>query len=435
MKKMEGRAVLCLILAAALMIGLVVFIARLAVDGDQWASFYANQHVYYEGKLAVGSVYDRNGTVLLENDGQGPHYNSDSGIRRSTAHVVGDENMNVATAVNYAFKSQIIGYNFITGTNGFLFGDNRKLDLTIDAEISKTAYNALNGRDGFVGVYNWRTGEIICMVSNPGFDPTDPPASSEAESGTFINKVISGAATPGSTFKLVTTKAALENIPDIDNWTFTCTGSYVVDGEKVTCQRAHGSVDLDEALSDSCNCAFGALTLEIGADAMNQAVEDLGLTGSYDINGIKTTPGSFNFDTYNINLAWAGVGQFEDQVNPMSMMVYMGAIAGGGQAASPCLIMGTDADNVNLLEADTARRLQEMMRNNVLTNYGDSNFPGLELHAKSGTAEGARGERPDAWFCGYSGDYAFVVCVENGGYGSSVAGPIANTVLQAIVAQ
>ena len=63
MKKMEGRAVLCLILAAALMIGLVFFIVRLAADGDQWASFYANQHVYYEGKLAVGSVYDRNGVT------------------------------------------------------------------------------------------------------------------------------------------------------------------------------------------------------------------------------------------------------------------------------------------------------------------------------------------------------------------------------------
>ena len=65
--------------------------------------------------------------VLLQNDGEGPHYNDDSGIRRGTAHVVGDENMNVSTAVNYVFKSQIIGYNFITGTNGFLLGDNREL--------------------------------------------------------------------------------------------------------------------------------------------------------------------------------------------------------------------------------------------------------------------------------------------------------------------
>ena len=75
------------------------------------------------------------------------------------------------------------------------------------------------------------------------------------------------------------------------------------------------------------------------------------------------------------------------------------------------------------------------MRNNVTSNYGDSNYPGLELRAKSGTAEGAKGQPPDAWFCGHSGDYAFVVCVEKGGYGSAVAGPVANKVLQAIMAE
>ena len=154
MKKMEGRAILCLILAAALIAGLVFFIVRLVNNGDSWASFYANQHVYKNGVLAVGSVYDRNGEPLLENDGDGPHYNADRSIRRGTAHVVGDENLNVSTAVNYAFRSQIIGYNFITGTNGFLFADNRQINLTIDADVSAAAFEALGGRNGFVGVYN-----------------------------------------------------------------------------------------------------------------------------------------------------------------------------------------------------------------------------------------------------------------------------------------
>ena len=83
------------------------------------------------------------------------------------------------------------------------------------------------------------------------------------------------------------------------------------------------------------NCAYASLTLELGSEAMNEIVDQLGLTSSYDINGIESVPGSFNFDTYNINLGWAGVGQFEDQVNPLSLMVYMGAIAGGGTASSP----------------------------------------------------------------------------------------------------
>lgn len=433
MKKLEGRALMCIALAAVLIIGLCVFIAKLAIHGDDWASFYANAHVYSQGRLAVGTVYDRNGTILLENDENGPHYNDDEGIRRGTFHVVGDKNMNISTAVNYAFRSDIIGYNFITGTNGSIFLDNRTLNLTIDGDVSKTAYEALNGRNGLVGVYNWRTGEIICMTSNPSLDPEADNQSVEAESGTYINKVLSSADTPGSIFKLVTTKAALENIQGIDDWSFRCTGSYTIDGEKITCSSAHGTVNIYSALSNSCNCAYASLAVELGSDIMNQTVEQLGLTSSYDINGIKSKAGSFNFDTYDYNLGWAGVGQFEDQVNPLSMMVYMGAIAGGGTAAEPYLLEGTGSEQVELLSSDTAAQLKEMMRNNVISNYGDGNYPGLELHAKSGTAEGAKGTVPDAWFCGFSGDYAFIVCVENGGYGSSVAGPVANKVLQSLI--
>lgn len=433
MKKLEGRALMCIALAAVLIIGLGVFIAKLVINGDDWASFYANAHVYSQGRLAVGTVYDRNGTILLENDENGPHYNDDEGIRRGTFHVVGDKDMNISTAVNYAFRSDIIGYNLITGTNGSIFLDNRTLNLTIDGDVSKTAYEALNGRNGLVGVYNWRTGEIICMTSNPSLDPEADNQSVEAESGTYINKVLSSADTPGSIFKLVTTKAALENIQGIDDWSFRCTGSYTIDGEKITCSSAHGTVNIYSALSNSCNCAYASLAVELGSDIMNQTVEQLGLTSSYDINGIKSKAGSFNFDTYDYNLGWAGVGQFEDQVNPLSMMVYMGAIAGGGTAAEPYLLEGTGSDQVELLSSDTAAQLKEMMRNNVISNYGDGNYPGLELHAKSGTAEGAKGTVPDAWFCGFSGDYAFIVCIENGGYGSSVAGPVANKVLQTLI--
>ena len=244
--------------------------------------------------------------------------------------------------------------------------------------------------------------------------------------------MISATATPGSTFKLVTTAAALENIPDINEWSFKCTGSYEIEGEKVTCETPHGTVDIYGALSNSCNCAYSSLAVEMGGEVMQQTADKLGLMSSYDINGIKSVPGSFNFDTYNINLGWAGIGQFEDQVNPLSMMVYIGAIAGGGEAAEPCILQGSSSGKIRLLEADTAQQIGNMMRNNVVTNYGDQNYPGLELHAKSGTAEGAPGRASDAWFCGYSGDLAFVVCVERGGYGAATAGPVASKVLQAL---
>lgn len=431
MKKMEGRAIICLLLALLLILGMGLFTYRLARDGNQWASFYANNHVYHEGQLAVGSVYDRNGLLLLENTEEGPKYNEDWGVRNATLHVVGDPGQNIATAATYVFRSDILGYNLLTGTHGSIFGKGRELKLTIDAQVSKVAYEALGGRNGLVGVYNWRTGEILCMVSSPGYDPAYE-LSENPEPGTFINKVVSSASTPGSIFKLVTAAAALEEIKDIHDWNFECIGSHTIGGEEITCTAVHGYQNLESALANSCNCAFAELTVQMGTDVMEDIVKKLGLTKSYDINGIETEPGSFTFDTYDINLGWAGIGQFEDQVNPLSMMVYMGAIAGGGEAASPHILMEEPSGTVDLLHGGIAMQLDEMMRNNVIVTYGDGNYPGLELRAKSGTAETGNGNAPNAWFCGYSGDYAFIVCVENGGYGSAVAGPVANSVLQAL---
>ena len=419
-------------MAAVLVIGLVVFVFRLETNGSKWASFYANKHIYNDGQLAVGAVYDRDGTLLLKNTKGGSQYNDDQEIRKATLHVVGDKGFNIVTAANNAFRGKMVGYNFVTGTNPILTGSSRRVNLTIDADANVEAYRALAGRKGFVGVYNWRTGEIICLVSTPTLDPDLQIDSTSVQSGTYINKVLSATFTPGSTFKLVTTAAAIENIEDLDKWTFKCSGSHIIDGEKITCPKVHGTMDIYGALSNSCNCAYASLAVELGGDVMAEYTEKLGLTSAYDVNGIKTATGSFNFDTYNINLGWAGIGQFEDEVNPLSMMVYMGAIAGGGKAAEPHLIKGSHSGSVSLLSQDTAAKIRDMMRNNVKSNYGDSNYPGLELHAKSGTAEVGRGKAPHSWFCGFSGDYAFVVCVENGGYGAYVAGPVANRVLQQI---
>ena len=110
------------------------------------------------------------------------------------------------------------------------------------------------------------------MTSNPTLDP-EVGAGENAESGTYINKVLSAADTPGSIFKLVTTKAALENIAGIDDWSFTCTGSHVIDGEKITCTAAHGRQNIYGALSNSCNCAYASLAVELGSDVMEKTVE------------------------------------------------------------------------------------------------------------------------------------------------------------------
>ena len=455
MKKMERRALLCLALVVALAAGLIFFVAKLEINGAEWAAFYGNRHIYENGKLTVGSVYDRNGKLLLKNTEDGMKYNSDEMIRRATLHAAGDPGSNIASGANVAFRSKMIGYDFVTGTGGILHGlgsgssRGSKLSLTIDAKVSRSAYEALAGRNGLVGVYNYKTGEIICMVSTPSLDPGEKGERviENPLSGTYMNKLISSTMPPGSIFKLVTTAAAIENIDDLDTWSYKCTGSLEIGGDRITCPRIHGTMDIYGALANSCNCAYATLAMQLGGDTLAEYTKLLGLENEYDIDGIKSAKGSFSFDSADVNIAWAGIGQFEDQLNPLSMMVYMGAIADSGSAALPVLLrdesilekgaelIGKEPDtaaggSVKLLKAKTAAKLSDMMRNNVKVTYGDSNFPDLELHAKSGTAEVGGGKAPHSWFCGFSGNYAFIVCVENGGYGSSVAGPIANKVLQ-----
>ncbi|MBQ4625232.1 MAG: hypothetical protein IJB51_11895, partial [Clostridia bacterium] len=95
------------------------------------------------------------------------------------------------------------------------------------------------------------------------------------------------------------------------------------------------------------------------------------------------------------------------------------------------------AESKKLLSADTAERLTAMMRNNVEEVYGADRFPGLDICAKSGTAEVGGGKEPHALFAGFlrneDAPMAFIVIVENGGRGSTVAGNVASTVLQAAV--
>ena len=225
MKKLERRAVLCLLLAFALMAGIVYYIYELTTEGATWVASPVNQHLYTNGYISTGSIYDRNGDLLLQNQSDGgKKFNSDYEIRRATVHTVGDKTGNILTAANVAFAGKLVGYDMLNGT--FTTGDTeRKLYLTIDDEICRAAYEALDGRDGTVGVYNYRTGDIVCMVSSPNYDPTDPPKLSEDDtSGTYINKFISSTVVPGSTFKLVTSAAAIENI-DYDDFYYDCDGS------------------------------------------------------------------------------------------------------------------------------------------------------------------------------------------------------------------
>jgi peptidoglycan glycosyltransferase len=451
MKSTRARSVVLYVLSLLFICGLGLLVWQFAANGAAWAVSPFNKHV--SGMENAGKLLDRNGQVLAATEDGRRRYHTNVDVRRALLHTVGDQSGNLSTGMQDQCLPQLMGYNFITGTGlNRLFGGN-DVTLTVDADLCKTAYQALGGRHGAAAVYNYHTGEILCMVSTPSYDPENPPDPAEVAAdqsgqyeGLYLNRVLSSSFTPGSTFKIVTSAAAIENIPDLYTRTFTCTGSMTVGGEKITCLSQHGNLSFEDGMAKSCNIVFAQLAMELGKEKMTKTAEQLGFGESFDIDGIPTAKSNYNVeDAGEAALGWSGIGQHTDLVNPMHMLVLMGAVANGGAPVEPYLVQsvsssfglpshtGTAHTGGRLLAAATAEKLRSLMRYTVQNNYGDDRFPGLSVCAKTGTAEVGEGKQPHGWMVGFAEDadcpLAFVVVVENGGYGIQCAAPIAQQLM------
>ena len=431
MKKIQRRAYSALLVALCLLFGMGVYVWRFAHNSRDWAGFSANQAVYENGRVVTGTVTDRSGIVLAAVEDGKRVFSDDAAIRTACVHAVGDREGNIGTGALRLFTEQLSGYSPVTG----LTPEGGTVVLSIDADLSVTALEALDGRRGAAAVMDYTTGELLCLVSSPAFDPDLGIDETDSRyEGAYLNRCISAAYTPGSVFKLLTLTAALENIPDLYERRFECAGSLLVDGNSVNCTGVHGSQTIEAALANSCNCAFAQLALELGGETLARYASALGLTGQLTLNGVVTTPGRFDaFPDGSADLAWSGVGQATDLVCPLAMLRLSAAIANGGTAAEPTMLQGETVESTPLLDPETAKALKGMMNYNVAAVYGEWNFPGLKLCAKSGTAEVGDGTS-HAWFTGFLDDaehpYAFVVLIENGGGGARNAGPAANAILQ-----
>ncbi len=460
MKMITKRGIFLWILVIAFIAGLVVLTVDFVKNGEDWVMQPYNSYVYSNGELiGAGKITDTNGRSLAEtNDGE-REYNDSLTTRKSTLHTVGDTKGFISTGVQNVYKSRLIGYNILSGIYGITQdGSGNDMQLTIDADICDIAYEALSDyKAGCVGVVNYKTGDIVCMVSTPSYDPEDEPSdldSSDEYEGAYMNRLLSGLYTPGSTFKLVTAICALENISDIESRTFTCTGEYDPgSGTPIECNATHGTITFEEALAESCNSAFAEIAVELGAEKLAQTAKELGLTSSVSVSGdIESSTGRFFLEDGDADdyIGWTGIGQGDTLVSPIAMLRLVAAIANDGQAVSLNLVesfatkagKALDLDftvkDTPLLSSDIASKMKSLMRNNVESQYGDYNYEGLNLCAKSGTAQiDDVDSHNTAWFVGFMDDddnpYAFVVLVEYGNSGSKTAGPIANKVLQALV--
>jgi len=437
MNKVKTRALSVLLLVGIVILGMGFYVVRYIIYGGEWAAAPFNATVYNRGVLTLGVITDRNGVVLADVAGGQRVFAENATVRRATLHAVGDKGGNIGTGALSIFAPELIGYNLITGSFSLSDG-GRQIALTIDSKLNEAALRALDGRRGVVMVSNYKTGEILCMVSSPTFDPGNPPADvSGAEfEGVYINRAIQSTYTPGSTFKLVTAAAAIEKIRNVYEREFVCTGSAEVGNGTLICPGEHGTLGIERGMRVSCNIVYGELAMILGADAMAEFTEKYSLSERTTVDGITTAKGNFDKAAADsVNLAWSGVGQYNNMVNPASMLRFVGAIANDGNAVELQFRKRSGVESVitsrtvSIMPRTTAQEL-----GHIIEIQNRESFPGLEIHAKSGTAQVGGSRDPHAWYVGYitnaNHPYAFVVIVENGGGGFAVASPIANRVLQ-----
>lgn len=430
MRKITNRAFSLLLIAALVMGGMLIYLVQYIDHGQEWALSFSRVN-----SGSSGLLQDRNGVMLASFGKSEELFSPDPAVRTANYHVTGDYWGRTGAGILSRYWSGMQDFSLLTGMTKT---ESSVLTLSIDSRLNQVIYDALSaqGEDtkGMMLLCNYKTGELLGMVSIPAVDPADEET--EPKDGAYINRCLSASFTPGSIFKLITAAAAYEQIPDIDQRSFYCEKEYDIAGVTITCTGTHYTQTFEQALSNSCNCAFAQIAVMLGQDTMVDYVTRYGFLDKQELNGISTVAGSFPTEFVgDPELAWASIGQSADLMCPYAMLRFLCAVANEGMLIEPSLIeSGAAPEGSRYMPADTANRLKQMMNFNVVDHYrGEENFPGLRLCAKTGTAELGDGAS-HAWFVGFLADdthpYAFVTLVERGGYGLTAAGSVTNEVLQ-----
>mgnify|MGYP002749520444 FL=1 len=356
-----------------------------------------------------------------------------------------------------------------------LTGEKRQgggVELTLRASMQEAAAAALGDRKGAVVALDAKTGAILALYSSPTFDPntlassdggkvSDAYAALEADPRKpMLNRAISERYAPGSTFKVLTAIALIENgiaNPDTRmdspvSTTLPGTNTEVSNIESSTC--GDGKPTLTEAFARSCNTTFVLASEKLTTQQLTDVTKRFGFGDEQEIP-LTVIPSVFPSDADSAQLAMSSIGQYTVQATPMQMAQVAQTIANGGQMMSPYLIKQiVDADNQTIrktkateagrpISADTASKVTGMMQAVVSQPYGSGTpmaLPNVSVAAKTGTAETGDGDRANAWAIGFAPadnpQIAFAVIVEGDEtnptpHGGDVAGPVAKAVLEA----
>lgn len=344
------------------------------------------------------------------------------------------------------------------------------VQTTVVARAQQAAYQGLGDRKGAVVAIDAKTGAILALASTPTYDPNllashdvtaaenDYQRLADDPNRPLANRAAREIYPPGSTFKLVTAAAALENgiAPDRqwdaperlqlpDTQTFL-PNSTDCGGTRIT---------LEQALKVSCNTAFANVGIELGGEKLQRQAERFGF-GSSQLSDLSGVSSRFPDDPDGAQTALSAIGQFDVAASPVQMAMVTAAIANDGIVMRPYLVSATRSPELTTIrttqptqigEAMTpanARVLQGWMQTVVTEGTGrNAQIPGLEVGGKTGTANTLPDIPPFAWFTSYvrSGDKTIAVAVfieqadipRNDISGGALAAPIAKSVMESLL--
>jgi penicillin-binding protein 2 len=364
-------------------------------------------------------------------------------------------------------KGQIIG-TFDNGKHDIPPQDGLDLHLAIDANVQALAESLMTNQRGAVVAIDPNNGGVIAMVSKPDYDlsifsgVTLPDQWRELNNDPdkpLFNRATLTRYPPGSTFKMLLALEALDKGIIDENWRITCPGYFRYGNKTFACEHVHGSVNVVDAIHQSCNVFFYQLMLKVGLDNWSDLGKEFGFGRPTKIDITEENSGLLPdreyYDKVHGKGGWTqgyllslAIGQGEVGVSPLQMANYTAILANRGHYYQPHIVNSIYSKNskkkIDIKEDEHIIHLsdyawdlvREGMRRAVEEPHGTgaaARIPGVVVAGKTGTAQNPHG-KSHAWFIGFAPfdnpKIAICVLVENAGYGGSVSAPIAGLCME-----
>jgi len=452
----------------------------------------AKRQLIAEYRVDRGSILAADGTTVLASSRRSP---GELKFQRRYPHPE-------LYAHETGFYSFVFGRTELESTfNDYLAGDAAELlpqtltDLilgrpkrgativtTLDPAIQEAAEQAAASESGDVAIaaIDPSSGDVLALYSEPSYDPNllasqDPKvvrdswdALNSDPDKPLLSKASDELFPPGSTFKLVTASAALENgfgpdslWPNPNQLDLPLTDATIQNFGGATCSGG-SQITMAEALRQSCNVVFGGIGLALGPEKLAAEARKYGFTAEagddlvpFDIPWVSGVfPAPETFEGRDPAVAISAIGQQDVAANPLQMALVASAIGNGGVEMQPRLVSEARDPNGRVvaefrpkefsrpLSPQNAADLTQMMISVVQSGTGTAaQIPGVTVAGKTGTAQHGEGAAPHAWFVCFAPAenpvVAVAVIVLDGGSlgseatGGQVAAPIAKQVVEA----